>query len=336
MMNDGARTPAIALLLAVTLGARAVFAAGPEGAVDGDRAAALTWANKAQDRFDAADYRGAVDAIREAQKHARPPTFDVLLGQAHEKLGQLVEAEAAYRAAADLALPKTAPRAWSAAQTEAKQALSRLTPTIPRLTITLTGADPSVAQVTLDDAPFQTANLGRPFAVNPGKHRISASAPGKTRVDRQVSLEARGAETVAISLLPEGPAPVPTPSSSITAAPTSSADRGAPSGTSALKVGRFLSIGLTGAGAIAAGVTFGLAATATADIQSRCHPKCPVSEKDKVSAAGALADVATASAIVAGVFAAAGVTLWLLPNPKSSPQVGVTATPSGLLVQGSF
>ena len=107
MVHTWYRALGIASLLVMSFPAFAQ-APGPAAEPDGDRALAIKWANKAQDRFDAGDYQGTIDALREAQKHARPPTFAVLLAEAHEKLGKLLEAEAIYQLILEMKLPATA------------------------------------------------------------------------------------------------------------------------------------------------------------------------------------------------------------------------------------
>src|SRR5262249_41665526 len=95
---------------AIIAGAAPALADAP--AVTGDTDKAREWAEKASQRFDAGDYRGAVEAMQQAERHYRAPTFLQVRAQALAKLGRLVEARDVYRTIAEWDLPENAAPVW--------------------------------------------------------------------------------------------------------------------------------------------------------------------------------------------------------------------------------
>ncbi len=324
-------------------------APAPTAEPDGDKALAIEWANKAQDRFDAGDYQGAIDAVREAQKHARPPTFAVLLAEAHEKLGKLLEAEAIYQSILETKLPATAPPPWRTAQSGVKGPLKALTQRIPSLLIAVAGVEPSMSTVTVDGLPFDAALLGRAVRTNPGKHTIAVSSPGMRPATRELVLKEGENQQVTMTLAPaptKSAAPTARPAgtarvprvSSISASPAPSAP-GAPA-SPLWAVGRVVSFGIGGAGLIAGAITGGLVLGERQEIADRCRldlkqKKCDPRDQAGVESVRMLADISTAAFVVAGVGAAAGTLFWLVPR-KAAPGVKVGAGPTTIVVEGSF
>jgi hypothetical protein len=309
---------------------------------DGNKELAREWANKAKERFDAGDYQGAIDGIREASKHARPPTFTRLSAQAHEKLGKLVEAHRLYRSIVDTPLAKDAPDAWVNAQAAAKKELDALTPRIPTLEIAVSGAAASDLEVRLDGAPFDAAQLGRPVPQDPGAHTIVVRAPDRPPVTREVVLREGASERADIRLAAlkgtssAGPGP---------RAP------GHPSSFSVPPALPFVAFGVGGAGLVAGAITGGLVLGGTARLKAEsCVPaehrelvpgvgyvdKCTEGSRAGIESLRLLADISTASFVVAGVGVAAGVVLLLLPGKKKGPSVGVAVSPSSLSLRGEF
>lgn len=320
------------------------MAQAPAPEPDGNKALAREWADKAIERFDAGDYQGAIDRIREAQKHARPPTFTRFEAQAHEKQGKLLEAQRLYRAVADLQLPKDAVPAWVNAQEGARKELKALTPRIPKLEIRVSGAEASALAVTLDGAPFDVAQLGRPVPQNPGAHTIVVRANDRPPVTKEVLLREGASERVEVR--------VPAPSPSLSAPPPSSAQP-APSGpqppiepgggaaSSVPPALKWIAFGVGGAGLVAGGVTGGLAIAGRERAREECGPEDFDGGLCRADRAGALADarlaaqIATPALVVAGVGLAAGVTLVILER-KKAPTVGVVVAPGFLTVRGAF
>src|SRR5262245_46396294 len=123
----------IALSLASHAGAQP---APSEDAKDAARSLAAT----GKQRFEAGDYAGAIEALRDAAKYFRAPTIMRMLALSHEKLGHLVEARDLYKQAAEEKLPAGARPELKKAQETARKSLESIEPRIPRLKITLANA----------------------------------------------------------------------------------------------------------------------------------------------------------------------------------------------------
>jgi hypothetical protein len=314
------------------------------GEPDGNKDLAGEWADKAQDRFEAGDFQGAIDALIEARKHARPPTFTLLLAQAHEKLGHLLEAAGIYQSIVDLSLPPNSKASWVKAREGAKKDLAALTPRIPKVEIHVTGVAPSALTVALDGVKLDLSKLDVPIPQNPGRHKIVLSSSGYRTVTREVVLEQGKTEQVTVEMLPVEVLPTARPTAPATGAPTSISTatalgrRSGEQGNSFLSVGRYVSFGLAGAGLVAGAITGGLVLSQSSDIGQVCNlgqKKCRLGSMAGVESIGTLGDVATASFVVAGVGAAAGAVLLFFPRKKAA-QVGVAFGPAGLSVEGSF
>lgn len=298
---------------------------------DGNKELAKEWANKAKERFDAGDWQGAIDRIREAEKHAHPPTFTRLEAQANEKLGKLLEAQRLYRSIVDLQLPADAPDAWVNAQAGAKKDLAALTPRIPTLEIHVTEAPPAI-EIVIDGTALDPAQHGRPVPLDPGVHTVVVRGRDRSAT-REVTLREGVPEKVEIFL----PAPIPRPRDPVLA-PTAVPERApAPVLPPFLK---FVAFGVGGAGLVAGGITGGIVLGETGKArEASCVPgtdTCLESARPGLERLQLLADISTASFIVAGVGIAAGTVLLLLPGKRQAPSVGVAVSPSSLSLWGAF
>lgn len=346
-------------LVSLMLLAPAASAQAPAGGGADPTAVAKEWANKAHERFEAGDYQGALDAMMEAQKHARPPTFVRFLAQVHEKLGKLLEAQRLYREVAETPLQPGAPAPFKKAQAEAKKDLASITKRIPRLVLTVTGADQVNRSVYIDGKAHSSDDLARGVPLDPGKRSLVVEAAGRDRVTRDVVLEEGATEKVNIDVPPPR-SPQPTTALSVSPPPTTTARAGLPGSTSPLgpsahssaapsppppmwlSVGKFAALGLGVAGLTVGAVTAGLVLGEVETLRSGpCSPdleRCNESDKEGVEEVRTLANVSTAGFVAGGVLAAAGIILLVLPPPgkKNTPSVGVAVNGAGLAVVGGF
>lgn len=321
------------MLIAVGLVSMAgpALADAPASEPDGDKALARQWADKAQARFDAGDYQGAHDAMEEAQKHMRPPTFSVFLARTDARLGRLLEAKALFTSVADLPVQPEEPPTWGAARKSAKEELTTLLPRIPQLYVTVSGAEAASSQVKLDGAPIHASRFETFFPVDPGKHTLSAEANGKT-VHEELDVLEGTRHYVTITLTAEAPVlttkqgePGVTPSST-----------GSP-----LAKGGYVVLGVGGVGLVVGAVAGGLAIAGRDEARKSCGTDFDAQQRCASDAAGPLRDartmaqVSTGAFVVGGVAAAAGVTLLLLSRKKDA-SVGVAVTPGFVMVRGAF
>ena len=106
------------------------------------------------------------------------------LSDCEQHLGQLVEARAHAADGRELARRQNDVDLVAAA-TEQLAGIERR---LPHLMIRLEATAPAATTVSIDGATVDSSRLGVPEAVNPGKHVITASAPGSTSKTFEVSL----------------------------------------------------------------------------------------------------------------------------------------------------
>ena len=171
---------------------------------DADRAAARDLFNKGVELQNSQKFPEALDHFERSEKVVNAPTNLLHIGQCQAALGRLVEAAEAFRAAARFQLQPGAPAPFVAAQNEAQAQLSTIEPRIPELKITVQPKDIPTLTVTVDDQPVNSALVGVSRPVNPGTHKVSASAPGYTKAERTVDLKEKQKIEVTLSLVSTG------------------------------------------------------------------------------------------------------------------------------------
>ena len=100
-----------------------------------------------------------------------------------------------------------------------------------------------------------------------------------------------------------------------------------------------VAFGVGGAGLVLGVVTGAMATVQMDDLKTKCgnELKCPDSLRGAYDSGLTLSRVATAGVVVAGIGAAVGVTLLLLPSkPKAGASLGVAIGPSYIGVKGAF
>jgi hypothetical protein len=126
-----------------------------------------------------------------------------------DHLGHLAQALAGFEAARDQARSENAHDVLRLVGTQ----LADLNPRVPRVVIhaAAAGAD---AVVTLDGVPVPSSRLGDPLPVDPGDHRVEATAPGRRPAVATATLHERDAVVIDLppgELLIPAPAPPPPP-----------------------------------------------------------------------------------------------------------------------------
>ena len=171
---------------------------------DADRAAARDLFNKGVELQNQQKFPEALDHFERSQKVVNAPTNLLHIGQCQAALGRLVESAEAFRAAARFQLQPGAPAPFVAAQNEANTQLAAIEPRIPELKINVQPKDIPTLTVTVDDQPVNSALVGVSRPVNPGTHKVSASAPGYTKAERTVDLKEKQKIEVTLSLVSTG------------------------------------------------------------------------------------------------------------------------------------
>lgn len=221
------------------------------------------------------------------------------LGDCFEHLGLTASAWARFREAASLAANSSQKEREQAAR-ERAQALE---PKLIRLVVrpdAAAAADGGV-HIVRDGVPLERDIWGTPFPIDPGKHVITATAPGKTSWSMTFEVD-----PVSIGKTRE----IQVPALASEPAPSTS------------NMQRTIGLIVGGVGAVALGVGAGFALDAKStydDAKSRCRSDaCDSDSRDQASSAGNTADIATGFFIGGAVVLGVGVVLFLTA-PRHAP-----------------
>lgn len=211
---------------------------------------------QARDLMAAGNYAEACPKF--AESHRLDPATGTLLNLAscHERQGKLATAWIEYSEV--IAAARRDAREDRVQYASERMAL--LEPQLSRLTLQLApDADTPGLDIELDGAKVGRAVIGAPTPVDPGKHTVQASAPGKKPLTLTVEVAAAADQkTISIPRLedadPEPPvqAPTPTPTPLVSTAPTPVSDQAA---SRPIPTSVYLAGGITLALAAGAGVT---------------------------------------------------------------------------------
>lgn len=133
-------------------------------------------------------------AAADALYHA--PTIVLLLAQAREQLGQIVEARALYRSILKEDLPRSAPREFFDAKVEAKRSFDALERRFATVQILVPGASEGDVTLTIDGAKLEPFYAVHPQ--NPGRHTITVRGEDGASVTQVLTLKAGDAERLLV------------------------------------------------------------------------------------------------------------------------------------------
>jgi serine/threonine-protein kinase len=318
-----------------------------------DKAAAEALFDEGVRLLDAGQYEAACKKLEDSQRVDPGIGTLLYLADCYEKSGRTASAWATFREAASLArnagqMERAEIGMQRADRLEAK--LSRLAIEVAEETRALDGLSVRRGPEELSPAVF-----GAAIPVDPGKHRVVASAPGYLPYQTEVEVASNG-ESVEVSipaLLPDPNAqkeakaaePEPEPARS-EVAPLPPAPPPPPPGKAQRMTGLILGgVGLVGFGV---GGVFGLMAIdrnneAFSSSGGNCGDvECPPGPgNDLINEAYDLATVSTIAFIAGGAFAATGAVLYLTAPKGMEPQVTklqVQPIPGGsaVLLGGTF
>jgi hypothetical protein len=299
-----------------------------------DRATARQLGEDGEHALDAKDYKRAEDDFRRADSLVHAPTLSLGLARALAAEGKLVDAQEIYKTIIREGVAPGAPDVFKRAVESAKTEVQDITPKLGGITVTVTapggGSVPNV-KVTLDDTPLTAAVLGVKRVTDPGPHVVRASADGFKpasinvtvpvggSVDAPLTLakDDSGAGTAVVTPPPTAPATTATPASSSPAP-----DAPPPSSRGGAGPWPWVAFGIGGAGLVTGIVTGVMAISKRSDTLSHCSSSgvCPPDQQSNVDSYNTLGLVSTVGFVVAGVGAAAGVTiLFLQPKGGDAP-----------------
>ena len=320
---------------------------------DEERANARALADQGVQAFSEGRWQDTVDLFDRAEALIDAPTHLLYSARAHAKLHHYVKAHELYLRITRLQLAPSAPKAFVNAQTSAKEELKAVEPHIGQLTISLRGADPKVAQVTLDGSPVHSALIGVARPIDPGEHQVHAEAPGFAAQTKKVIVEDAGTATVVLELMAGAAtvsAPPPLPPStaraplSRSAAPANASDT-AVADTSGMhqantpRIAAYVALGV-GALGLGVGTIFGLSSAhkrSQADDKfeqcggsSGCMNDNPLSGQVSSldSSARTAKTISVVGFVAGGVGVGAGVALFVLSrHHDEAPVSGWSITP---------
>jgi hypothetical protein len=306
----------LGLTLTIPRGAFAAEAAA-------DRATARQLAAEGQAAFEKGDFEVAADRFARADALVHAPTLLLALARSQVKIGKLVQANENYQRILREGVPANSPPVFQKAYDDAKREADAITPRLGWVTITVTG--PAEPNVVLDgDTPVPRAALDVRRAVNPGEHVVRVSADGYVPADGKFSVGEGESTALTLNLEPNpqgaatpppGPQGIEPKTWSAAAGPQADTSRG---GKMQTTLG-FVSLGVGGAGLVVGGITGALAMGKNSTLDRECSGGvCPASQRSTLDSYRTLGTVSTIGFIVAGVGAAAGVTL-ILTAPKNTP-----------------
>jgi hypothetical protein len=311
----------------MAVAAAAAFSPGPARGQEGDTArdAARAYAAEGLKLYQSGQYASALEQLEKADAQYPAPQYRVYAARACAKRGLLSTAATWYTRAIRMELPPSAPASFRDAQTAAAAELAALRPRIPALRIVVTSASAEGVGVVVDGVPVPSADWSR-VEVDPGRHRVAATAPGLAGGPTSVDVAEGALETVGLTLLPVGPA-----------APVER-----PSGGNGMLTAGFVVGGIGVAGLVVAGVTGGIWLSRSAAIDDACPLQgavhvCSPHGRDLINGIGPLG-AGNAAAWAIGITGVAGGVALTIVGRRAQASVSPSAFPGGggLQLAGRF
>jgi len=259
------------------------------------------------------------------------------LATCYEHIGKIASAWGLYRESMELATKAGDTKRAEYAQRQATALERRL----PKLAISAPPIPPADYVVKRDDTTVDAGAFGVALYVDPGTHKVTASAPGFEPFAVSVTLVEGKTETLAIPNL------VATPVAAAAPARQTPTEPAAP----ASPTRKYMALGIGGAGvaAVAVGLVFGAKANSSfRDAKTLCGPTLVCSndadyarDKKLMSDARSAATTSTVLMIGGGAAIAAGVVV-LLTAPRSAERTTARLVPivhgsgTGLALAGEF
>lgn len=296
----------------------------------------------AGDHFDAGvglfkdgDYMAAMIEFKKA--YELDPNFHVLynLGQTSRELRQYAEALSWFR---DY-LEQGGAKVSESRRAEVEGWIEELEGRVG--TVTLTVNVPG-AEVAVDDIAVGTTPLDEPLVLSAGRRKIALTKSGYAPLTRFVDVAGREEKTLELELVSlEQPAPAPTS----TPAPGPVPAPAPVAGDDGFSAAPWVLLGSTVAVGIGAAVVGGIGLGAKGDFDEALET-VPNSADDIDSARSSARTLAITADVLMGVAAALGVTTIIVfaveasddgdETAEASPEVRLTAGPTGLGVMGAF
>ena len=277
-----------------------------------DTAAARAFGQEGVQLADQGKCPAAIEKLERAEKLHHAPTTAARLGECEIQVGKVIAGTERLQRLIREGLPPSPPKSFVTAMERAQKTLDAALPRIATLRISVKAPSGTKAVVVVDDETISSALIGADMPVDPGAHKISASAKGLVTDTKQLTLKDGETNGLTLTLIvdpnykPEAapvavtPAPGPTP-------PTP------PPPDRKTNVLPFVAFGVGAVGLGVGAVTGLIVGSKSSDLTKNCRSDgaCPSSQDSTLSSANTLATVSTIGFIVGGAGVAAGVVLLL-------------------------
>ncbi|WP_394848388.1 hypothetical protein LZC95_13120 [Pendulispora brunnea] len=171
---------------------------------DMDRAAARDLFREGVELQRASRFAEALDRFTRANSVVNAPTNMLRIAECHAALGHLVEALEMYRALQRYPMPPSPPPAFVQAVEQGREEMKTIEPRVPELKIDVTPPQVPTLSVTIDEQPLHSALVGVSRPINPGVHKVVATAPGYTRAEQTVDVKERARQAITLNLTSTG------------------------------------------------------------------------------------------------------------------------------------
>jgi hypothetical protein len=301
------------LPLAAMTFAPAAFA---QDAASQDIAQARQLGQQAQAAFDAGNFAESEKLWTAAAKlYSLAPTLTLGLARTQAKLGHVVAAQESYnKIIREWGNSPSPPPAFKDALEAAKAEVGAVSAKVASVTLTVEG--PTNPVVTIDGQTVPVAALGLKRPVDPGSHKVSATAAGFNPAETTFEVPEGGtsAATLKMEKAPAGA------DGAVAGGGATQTEPGADTGGkgSSNKTLAYVAFGVGGAGLLVGGITGILALGKAGDLSDKCpDKKCTSDQQSDVDSYKSMGTISTVGFIVAGVGGAAGLIL-LLTAPSGS------------------
>lgn len=176
---------------------------------DDDRSGARAAASEGLKAFDAKKWADALDLFRRAESLVHAPPHLLYMARANVQLGHLVEAHELYERIRNENITPDKPHAFQQAHADAETELAALEPSIPYVKVVVAGGGSKAVALTVDGAPVNAALIGVARPIDPGEHKLQATAEGLKSDVASVVLKKGETQTVTLELRPSPSTPAP-------------------------------------------------------------------------------------------------------------------------------
>lgn len=293
-------------------------------------------ANGAADDLEAERFQEALEKAQRAEQLYHAPPHLLMMAEAHEGLGHLVEALDLYERISAEPLSPSAPAAFRKARELGAKRERSLLSRVPSILVDVTGAPIEEARASVDGRAISLGN-GQATRIDPGKHTVRVEADGFKPIEITIDVPDRGGVTKV---------PVQLEVSNVRRTPVSITPESKPSPSSPrLLVPGLVTLGIGIAAGTAGGVTGLLSMSNIDELKGKCvgdsgnQYRCATKFEPLIAETRQLSNISTASFVVGGVGVGVGIVLLILNKPQgkdSAFQVEPMVGRDGMGLRGTF